>query len=192
METKSLSEPSVHPHFTDERAKVAQEEMEQFWSDLDKESDRGMVLSAVAYFDKVLEDCLRGYFRSCKQSDELLSSTREIGTFSVRNKLCYSLRLVSLQEYSVLKLMANIRNEFAHSVLSKFEDAKIASRTHEMARVMFEENENLWLELQTDPSRKLFSFTAFCLSERVWIRPYDAMFHTLDYPDIVPDHTEKL
>ena len=182
----------VHPHLTDERAITAQAEMERFWDDLDGESDRGMVLSVTAYFEKLLEDCLIGYLKPCKETDELLSNGRELGTFSARNKCCLALRIFSSDEYQVLKLMSQIRNEFAHKILASFDDASISDRTLEMARTLFEANKLVWPKLKSDPARKMFSFTAFCLNDRLWLRAYDTAFHVEDCSPAIPEHTAEL
>ena len=178
--------------FTEENAQKAQAEMERFWHDLDEESDRGMVLSAVAYFEKLLGDCLASYLKDIGPTRELRSSSRELGTFSARNKFCLALRIITDQEYQTLKIMASIRNDFAHKVLTHFADPSVSDKTLEMARILLEDNQLVWAKLKTDSPRKKFSFATFCLNDLLWLRPYDVSLHVENYPNLVPEHTYEL
>lgn len=176
---------------SEERAKSAQAEMDRFFADLDEESDRGMVLSAAAYFDKVLSDCVSCYLKPSKQTDELLSSTREIGTFSGRNKLCFALRIFNETEYRALRLLGQIRNDFAHKVLVSLDDPSISDKILEFGKTVLAENERVWPGLKVGPKREVFSFTTFCLNDRIWLRPYDIGLHVEEYPDIIPFHSDS-
>ena len=173
---------------SEHRATQAQTELERFWEDLDGESDRGMVLSVGAYFDTILEDCLAAYFQTSSEANELLSNSRELGTFSARNKMCFALRIISNGEYKSLKLLSAIRNDFAHQLLVSFDQLSISDKTFEFGASMPWEGSNVWVELKEKSRREIFSFTAFCLSDYLWLRPYDVALHVESYEDLIPDH----
>ena len=177
---------------SDEYVKQAQAEMERFWDDLDNESDRGMVLSAGAYFEKVLEDCLSAYLNKSKEATELLGSNRELGTFSSRNKLCVALRILSHEEAHALKLLARIRNEFAHLVLVTFKEDAVGDRVHEFSRSVVGEESPTWQRVKDMPLREMFSFCLFLLNDRLWLRPYDVHLHTESYPELIPHHVDTV
>ena len=187
-----MAKPPQRGVTSDEHAKKAQAEMERFWEDLDNESDRGMVLSAGAYFEKFLADCLSSYLNKSKEASDLLSSSRELGSFSSRNKMCVALRILAPEEAHALKLLSQVRNEFAHRVLVAFEEGSVGDRVREFSRSALGEGSPTWQDVKEMPLRKMFSFSLFCLSDRLWLRPYDVHWHTENYADLIPYHMDTI
>ena len=178
--------------FEEKDANERQKDMERFWADLDNETDRGMVLATGCYFDGLLEDCLRSYFAEGKMTDDLLSDGNGLGSFSAKNRCCLSLRITEPVEYKTLKLMAVIRNKFAHKLRADFTQPRIGDLTLEMARCFFEEIVFERLELVRKTPRKLFEFTAFCLNDNLWLRPMDTHIHVAHYPKNMPEYVANL
>jgi DNA-binding MltR family transcriptional regulator len=84
--------------------------------ELKDESDRGVVLVSAAFLDELLEELLRAHFISdSKITDELLSNSGPLGSFSARSKLAYCLDLIHETQFRDLETVRKIRNEFAHS-----------------------------------------------------------------------------
>ena len=180
----------LRQRLTDEWVAAAQMQMERFFSDLDEESDRGMVLSAAAYFDKVMTDCLALYLKDAKQSSELLGSSRELGTYSARSKLCFALRIISASEFRALSLLGRIRNDFAHKVLVSLEDPSIRDKLFSFGEVVLGDTTDVWEKTQQNRERQLFSIATFCLNELLWLRPYDVSLHVQSYPELIPYHLD--
>ncbi|MEL7104400.1 MAG: hypothetical protein AAGM21_00660 [Pseudomonadota bacterium] len=161
--------------------------MERFWKDLDGESDRGMVLVAGCYFDDLLKDCLVSYFVETKEAVRLLDELGGLASFSARNRCCLALRIINQEEFQTLKLLARVRNRFAHNLRADFTALCTRQIVVEMAHALQMDAEVL-SELTQKPTREIFSFTAFCLNDALWLRPYDTKLHVAKYPDIVPEH----
>lgn len=177
---------------TDEWATIAQSQMERFFSDLDAESDRGMVLSAAAYFDKVMTECLALYLKDAKQSSELLGNAREIGSYSARSKLCFSLRIISASEYRALRILGRIRNDFAHNVLVSLEDPSISDKLMMFGEAVLGDTVEIWEKTKQESEREIFGMATFCLNELLWLRPYDVALHVQEYPALIPYHLDHV
>ena len=178
--------------FEEADATERQKDMERFFADLDNETDRGMVLATGCYFDRLLKECLGSYFAEGKATDDLLADGNGLGSFSARNRCCLSLRITEPLEYRTLKIMAGIRNKFAHTLRTDFTDSNIRDLTLEMARCLFEEPIFESLKLDRESPRRLFNLTAFCLNDKLWLRPLDTHFHVADYPKNMPEHVANI
>jgi hypothetical protein len=177
------------PDLDEAAASQAQEIMERFVADLDKESDRGAVLSCLAYFDSLLARCLEAYFCQTDQKNTLLTPNGILGSFEAKNQLCLSLRIINGSQFKTLKLMARIRNRFAHNVLIDFHDATIGDRVSEMSKVFYADNPYV---VGGERSRQHFCLVAFSLNDLLWLRPLDINIHSKMYGNIIPYHMDKL
>lgn len=92
------------------------EDLANFISELQRESDRGLALVAAALIDDKLGEVLRAFFCEGACAARLLnSSNAALGSFSARSDACLALGLLDDYEYSEIALLRKVRNEFAHS-----------------------------------------------------------------------------
>jgi DNA-binding MltR family transcriptional regulator len=92
-------------------------EINCFYQELQRESDRGVALVGAAYLDDTLELMLKRFFvDDGKVADSLLSSEAmaPLGTFSGRTKLAYCMGLIGPKMFEDLNTIRSIRNAFAH------------------------------------------------------------------------------
>lgn len=92
------------------------ENIERFFSQLSKETDRGAALSAGAMLEDRLGDILKGFLIDSKNTDCLLKGMNApFGTLSSRISGCYALGLIDQKEYDEMETIRKIRNKFAHN-----------------------------------------------------------------------------
>ena len=90
--------------------------------------ERGLILALTSFAEQALGDLLRSFLITCKAADQLLEGfNAPLGTFSARMKIAYSLGLITKRQHSDLDQLRRIRNEFAHSWETIFNDQKIIS-----------------------------------------------------------------
>jgi DNA-binding MltR family transcriptional regulator len=77
--------------------------------------DRVLAVVGAAYLDSLVEQLLRAVFvESKEEADRLLLPDRPLGSNGSRYQLAYCLGLIGKRERDDLKMIAKIRNEFAH------------------------------------------------------------------------------
>src|SRR5438132_7299919 len=77
--------------------------------------DRVLAIVGAAYLDSLLEELLRSVFVENKEeADHLLSPDRALGSNGSRYQLAYCLGLIEKEQRDDLKMIARIRNAFAH------------------------------------------------------------------------------
>ncbi|WP_374387933.1 MltR family transcriptional regulator [Sandaracinobacter sp.] len=93
------------------------------------ESDRGAVLISTGYMEEQLKDVLLAFMLDTPQARELVTSgNAPLGSFSSRISACYTLGLISENEYSDLMLLRRIRNDFAHDMHTSFDTPSVVDR----------------------------------------------------------------
>lgn len=102
-------------------------ELNSFFQELRKETDRGLPLVGAAFIDDKLGETLQSFFVEGKSSKKLLTEfNAPLGTFSSRIEACFALGLIDEHEYQEIKLIKKIRNEIAHAKHGiSFQDSKI-------------------------------------------------------------------
>ena len=97
--------------------RIEQEEREAFFEVFGKETDRGLAIASVCYLDDMLEKLIRAAYRKDPRIKVLFKDNQILQSFY--NKVCiaYFSGLVPEALYDDLKLVGEIRNKFAHSVL---------------------------------------------------------------------------
>lgn len=91
-------------------------DLSSFFSELQKETDRGLPLVAAALIDEKLLETLQAFLCAGKAADRLLvDPNAPLGTLSARINACSSLGLIDEFEYREITLVRRIRNRFAHS-----------------------------------------------------------------------------
>ncbi len=100
------------------------EQGKDFYKAINEGSDLACILISTSYLDQCLSSLLSHFFKVGDTSKRILDSMGgAIGTFSVRNDLCYCLGLISKKNYQNIRTSIEIRNEFAHShILLSFND----------------------------------------------------------------------
>jgi hypothetical protein len=99
----------------------------RFLSELERESDRGMVLIATSYIDNLLKQTIAAFLiPGAAQTSLLQGFNAPLGTLSTRIAAAASLGLISSREAKEADRLRKIRNIFAHQVHVSFADQNIA------------------------------------------------------------------
>jgi DNA-binding MltR family transcriptional regulator len=95
----------------------------EFIKELQKESDRGLVLVSVAYLDEIIGDILKTFFVDTRESEELLKRGMRspLGSFDPRMNLCFALGLIDPLEYKILRVLKVLRNSGAAHRWKRFD-----------------------------------------------------------------------
>ena len=87
----------------------------RFIKEVEKETSRGSVLTIVSFIDELLIKLLESYFPNKKHAEKLLSELDGcMSTIIHRANIAYSLALIRETEFNAIKVLARIRNVFAH------------------------------------------------------------------------------
>jgi len=105
-------------------------DMQYLYNTMNKSTDTACVLIAANFIDKCLANALvLGLPIKDKEfiKNELLEFNNGIlGTYSSRNKIAYSLKIINKQYYEDITIIGKIRNHFAHNHLEiSFKDLDI-------------------------------------------------------------------
>jgi len=107
-----------------------QEDREAFFKVFDRETDRGLAIASVCHLDDMLEKLIRAAYRKGPRIKILFKNNQILQPFY--NKICiaYFSGLMPEAVYDDLKLVGEIRNKFAHSVLEtlSLNDVSIAQK----------------------------------------------------------------
>jgi DNA-binding MltR family transcriptional regulator len=94
--------------------------------DLERETDRGVALLAVAFLDDVLDLLLRASFVDDSEAvNRLIGPGRPLESFGSRAHISYCMGLLGLDVYNDINLIREIRNDFAHRQPTNFEQPDI-------------------------------------------------------------------
>ena len=111
-------------------SRKAQEERAAYFDAFAKETDRGLAITSVCFLDNMLEKLIRAVYRKDPRIKILFKDNQILQSFY--NKVCiaYFSGLIPEACYHDLKLVGEIRNKFAHSVLEtmSFNDVSIAQK----------------------------------------------------------------
>ena len=87
----------------------------RFISEVEKESERGQVLTIVSFIDELLIGILKSFSPNKEHAEKLLTELDScLGTIMDRANIAFMLSLIDEIEYKSIKQLARIRNEFAH------------------------------------------------------------------------------
>jgi len=126
------------------------QETRRLFEVLNNESGLACVVIGSAFLETALGTLLARRFIKSSVGDKLLALSGVLGTFAPRADLAYCLGLISKDHYQDLCVVAEIRNQFAHSHLQlTFKDVNIRQRCNRLNewRVIFHEDAG---ELPTD------------------------------------------
>ncbi len=85
----------------------------------DGESDRASAVLAASYLEAVLERTLRTWFLDCPEMDRAFDPLQKgfLGDLAAKADLAYGMGILSADLHKEVRLLARIRNHFAHNVL---------------------------------------------------------------------------
>jgi mannitol operon repressor len=108
----------THPHLT---------EFAAFLPELNKETDRGMVLIATSFIDELMRRTLLAFLVEGETSSSLVEGfNAPLGSLATRSAAAYALGLISEQELTEADTLRRIRNQFAHHVHASFDNQSVA------------------------------------------------------------------
>ncbi|MDB5311620.1 MAG: hypothetical protein JWO38_5822 [Gemmataceae bacterium] len=94
----------------------------------DEENDRALAVLGASYLDMQLEHVLITFLVDDeKEVGELLRYDQPLGTFSGRVRMAYCLGLIPRPVFDDLRLVARVRNKFAHDLYATFANEQIRS-----------------------------------------------------------------
>lgn len=106
----------------DERKRLDQkcrQDIEQFLTEIQGETDRGMALVSLAVIDTLLEEILTAHMCDDLSPDHLKKMFKDNGgalsTLSSKQDVAYAFGLIEKGEYREITTLRRIRNEFAHA-----------------------------------------------------------------------------
>lgn len=87
----------------------------RFITEVEAETTRGAVLNIVSFIDELLIKLLSSYFPNSEHAESLLNNMDScISSIMDRANIAYALALLRKKEFDAIKIIARIRNEFAH------------------------------------------------------------------------------
>ncbi|QND70822.1 transcriptional regulator [Tardiphaga robiniae] len=97
-------------------------------AEINKESDRGAVLTAASFIDVLLQKTIAAFMVDDGSAKKLCEGfNAPIGTLSSRILAAFALGLISTGERAECDTIRKIRNEFAHNVKVNFNDQKLTA-----------------------------------------------------------------
>ena len=94
--------------------------------DYEEPNDRAIAIIGLTFLDTLITDLLTNFLvDDADEVERLLRPDGALGTFGAKVSLCYCLGLIAEIIKDDLRLVAKIRNRFAHEMLVDFEDEKI-------------------------------------------------------------------
>ncbi len=107
----------THPHLA---------EFSAFLPELNKETDRGMVLIATSFIDELIRRTLLAFLLESDTSSSLVEGfSAPLGSLATRCAAAFALGLISERELQEADTLRKIRNQFAHHVHVSFENQSI-------------------------------------------------------------------
>ncbi|MBR0780036.1 transcriptional regulator [Bradyrhizobium iriomotense] len=151
-------------------------EFQEFFEDLNKETDRGAALSTTAFIDSLLERLLTAFLIPNKSARELISEANSpLGTFSARIRACHAIGLISDTEFKECTILRKIRNEFAHKVKMSFDDDRVKGLCSGISQL------GEWPDGQPVVARLKFHLSAIAIIMNLTNRPRQAEELALKY-----------
>ena len=115
---------------------------DKFWNrlhlELDKETDRSLVIVATALIDEALKKCVEKRMLPAKKKELCVFSgnSSSLSTFSARINFCYQIGIISSALQRDLHIIRKLRNDFAHDPFDlSFENNSVKNRVLELDSV---------------------------------------------------------
>jgi DNA-binding MltR family transcriptional regulator len=112
----------------------------RFIREVESETVRGAVLNITSFIDELLIRLLQSFFPNESKAKTLLSSLDScMSTLMHRANVAHALALIRDNEFEAIKVVAKIRNEFAHKWdASSFESDEISKLVQKIPKQYFE------------------------------------------------------
>jgi DNA-binding MltR family transcriptional regulator len=140
------------------------EDLETIRKEILEQNDRGAAITAFAFLDETLCRAIKGKFipLSNSKTKAILSGAGPLGTFEARVAIAYALDPLTDNMSSEMKLIARIRNKFAHRMQPiLFSDREVMELCDEMPSGKFEDDDESWTR---DPRNKYVSACMLLIS----------------------------
>lgn len=109
-----------------EKAYPHLKEFTAFLMEMNQETDRGAALVAATLIEELLKRCLLAFMVDNKGAKGLFDGMNApLHGFSSRIAAAYGLGLISNEEYEDCQIIRKVRNEFAHTLGTNYENKKI-------------------------------------------------------------------
>jgi DNA-binding MltR family transcriptional regulator len=95
--------------------------------EIEEQTDRGVAIVGAAWVEEAMTAAIESLLHSDNKAwSRLFSGNGPLSTFSAKTDLCSLLGLVSATIKSDLHIIREIRNEFAHQIVHRFEHTKLS------------------------------------------------------------------
>jgi len=123
-----------------ERSEEAHKELsylEPYWQSLEGETDRGTAVLSAILLDGLLEQLIQASFIKDPRVKQIFKNDHVLQSFYAKINLAYFAGLIPKPFFEDLKLICEIRNKFAHSVVSdpKFTNATITRLVNRLSQI---------------------------------------------------------
>jgi mannitol operon repressor len=154
----------AHPHLA---------EFAAFLPELNKETDRGMVLIATSFIDELMRRTLLAFLVEDATSSSLVEGfNAPLGSLATRSAAAFALGLISGQELKEADTLRRIRNQFAHHVHVSFDDQSVADLCKNLIMAAQDYSSVEKKHSVTVDMRGRFSTAALCLILNLTNRPH--------------------
>lgn len=143
---------------------MSAEDMEAIRREILEQTDRGAAITAFAFLDETLRRAIQGKFipLSASRQKALFTGTGPLGTFDARVDIAHALDLITSAMSSEMKLIARIRNKFAHQMHPlQFAEKEIKELCGNLPSGKFEGEAEDW---KRDPRNKYVSACMFLIT----------------------------
>lgn len=112
-------------------------EFHAFMDEFQAESDRAAAVLGAAYLDDLLEELLElSFVGEGRTKQQLLDTNQALGSFGPRITTAYSVGLITQSEFTDLRIVKGIRNDFAHKRHGlSFDDQSVSDRVANLTAV---------------------------------------------------------
>ena len=160
-------------------------EVQQVFAVLNEQPDLACVVAGAAFLDAGLESILSSHFLSQRVGNNLLRPDGPLGSFGARADLAYCLGLTSPEHYGDIRLIAKVRNRFAHSHLqltfADFEIQTMCSNLHTWQTVGWVDvNGDADAAVRRRAARNKFSMSVAFISQRLLLTALDEKGRSAD------------
>ncbi len=176
--------------------------LDRLHKELDKETDRSIVIVAGALLDEALKEIIKACLLPAVKRENCVfsSSNSPISSFSSRINLCYQLGLISQLMQRDLNIIRKMRNDFAHDPFHlSFDNDSIKNRIEELVKVAKFQETNPESRLNCGPKGTKYDFI-YAISWRLYaltgllkeIKPPKANLPEFGYLGLTPEMMKQI
>lgn len=127
----------MEPRETSEEPHKELDYLKPYWESLQGETDRGTAVLSAILLDDLLEKLIEASFIKDRRVKLLFKNDRILQSFYAKINLAYFAGLIPKPFFEDLKVICEIRNKFAHSVISdpKFTNAAITRLVNQLSQM---------------------------------------------------------